>query len=471
MGPPIHAIADAAPFRCVVHDCMSRYRPTSAARLMNRRSANGFGRPPIDQRLRPAPVPRSRAVHPRTAKPLPREPLLGRVEVGAAADRLARNAAPSRRPRYGLRRLVAGLVLVATLPVLFLAVSVFGALRTPGNEDFQAKWADWMRNHRATWFVNRIERRYYSGQAPPVGGAPKVLTTVVPPSRGVTADPRTANPLLAPKPVRLVVPGLPSEGTWRPTGPLVNGHPAMYVAEARPDAVHTSVLTTLVWIDPNALRIRLIPGAREPGGKWLQPPDIEGGALQTIVAAFNGGFRLKDAHGGFYAEQHESAPLRIGAASVAIEKSGGVQIGQWGRDVRLTHDTESVLQNLVLLVDHGRPVPGIDIGKSDQWGSTLGNKVYVWRSAIGVDASGAILYAAGPGLRASSLADVLARAGAVRAMTLDINPEWVTFNFFDHPDSQHPDDVRGRKLIDSMNRTPDRYLHKESRDFFTISTS
>ncbi len=366
-------------------------------------------------------------------------------------------------------------MLVGALPTLFLAVSVISALRTPGNEDFQAKWADWMRNHHATWLVNRMERQYYSDQAPPVGGKPKGLAAVLPPSPKavipVAPTPHGPRLLPPPKPVRLVVGGLPGEGTWRPTGPLVGGHPVMYVAETRPDAVHTSVLTTLVWMDPHALRLRLIPGAREPGGTWLQPPEIEGAALRTIVAAFNGGFRVKDAHGGFYAEHRASTPLRVGAASLVIERSGTVQIGQWGRDVGMSAETEGVLQNLVLLVDHGRPVSGIDAGASRRWGSTIGNKVYVWRSAVGIDASGGILYAAGEGLRASTLADVLARAGAVRAMTLDINPEWVTFNFFDHPDPRHPELVQGRKLIETMKRPANRYLSKESRDFISVSTS
>lgn len=409
-----------------------------------------------------------------------------------ASDRSVDPRQPSARkrprPRYGLRRLLLSSGLVAALPVLFLSMSLVGALRTPGNEDFQAKWADWMRNHDASWLVNRMERHYYNGQAPPVGGRPKGLTTVRPPSGSVKSRPaptpgRLPAPtpghlpapmpgrLPAPMPVHLIVPGLPGEGTWRPTGPLVDGRPVMYVAEARPDAIHTSVLTTLVWLDPTALRLRLVPGAREPGGTWQQPPDIEGSALQSIVAAFNGGFRSKDSHGGFYAEHHASPPLRNGAASLVIGRSGTVDIGQWGRDVRMTPNTESVLQNLVLLIDHDRPVPGIDAGKSDQWGATLGNKVYVWRSAVGVDASGGILYAAGQGLRASTLADVLARAGAIRAMTLDINPEWVTFNFFDHPDPRHPGVVQGRKLIDAMKRPASRYLSKESRDFITVSTS
>jgi hypothetical protein len=54
-------------------------------------------------------------------------------------------------------------------------------------------------------------------------------------------------------------------------------------------------------------------------------------------------------------------------------------------------------------------------------------------------------------------------------MTLDINPNWVTFNFFDHTNPANAADVTGRKLVDGMQRSADRYLSNESRDFVTIS--
>jgi len=61
----------------------------------------------------------------------------------------------------------------------------------------------------------------------------------------------------------------------------------------------------------------------------------------------------------------------------------------------------------------------------------------------------------------------------VRGMTLDINPEWVTFNFYTHPDPAHPTWVTGAKLYPQMQRPADRYLGptEESRDFFSVSTS
>jgi hypothetical protein len=55
-------------------------------------------------------------------------------------------------------------------------------------------------------------------------------------------------------------------------------------------------------------------------------------------------------------------------------------------------------------------------------------------------------------------------------MTLDINPEWVTFNFYQHQQGD-PSQVTGVKLYPSMQRSADRYLPPtlESRDFFLVS--
>jgi hypothetical protein len=59
----------------------------------------------------------------------------------------------------------------------------------------------------------------------------------------------------------------------------------------------------------------------------------------------------------------------------------------------------------------------------------------------------------------------------VRGMTLDINPEWVTFNFFSHPDASNPSLIKPSSLYPQMQRPSDRYLGPtlEARDFFTVA--
>jgi hypothetical protein len=245
----------------------------------------------------------------------------------------------------------------------------------------------------------------------------------------------------------------------------------MYEAQFRADTVYTSQITTAVWIDVQALRVTLIPGLTEPGGTWAHPPFITAGERASTLAAFNGGFRFQDAKGGFYLNGRTAVKLRTGAASFVIYRNGAVNVGVWGTDVGMRPDVVAVLQNLVPMVYGGQVAASATYNDTSVWGSTLGASVVVARSGIGVTADGALVYVAGPALTARTLAESLQRAGAVRAMTLDINPEWVTFNFFSHPNPADPTLVVPSKLYPKMQRSADRYLGptRESRDFFTIS--
>ena len=403
-------------------------------RRMTSRPTDQSGRRPSEQRLRPPPVPRN---HPSSSinQAAAPEPLLRRRSFAPN-----RPASPSRGP--ALRPSTSSVRHGPWLrfPCSFLAMSVFGALRTPGNEDFQAKWADWMRNHHATWLVNRAERRYYAhssagrrhaeGLAPPCS-APRPASDRAGSATGggrLTAHHRPCTWWCPVCPVRdsggRPAPGRRTAGDVRDrsTARRRPHQRAHHTGLDRPDC-----LATAGWCPGARTRRHVAPAA---GHRRVA-------RSRTIVAAFNGGFRSKDAHGGFYAEHHASSPLRDGAASLAIgsRPRSARPVGS-----RRAHDRRH-RERAAEPGPAGRPRPPGPRHRRRQvrdWGATLGNKVYVWRSAIGVDASGGILYAAGPGLRASTLADVLARAGAVRAMTLDINPEWVTFNFFDHPDPAIP---------------------------------
>jgi hypothetical protein len=94
--------------------------------------------------------------------------------------------------------------------------------------------------------------------------------------------------------------------------------------------------------------------------------------------------------------------------------------------------------------------------------------VFVWRSAVGVDANGGLIYVGGNGLNAKTLGDVLVRAGAVRAMELDINSQWVSYYVYDQVFPYNPTAVKGRKLLPDMQRGDDRYLQPGERDFFAL---
>ena len=394
------------------------------------------------------------------------------------------------------------LLVVPAVVVVLFEVSVVGALASPGNQSFAAKWADWLRANHAGFLAQKFEEIYYSATAPSAGGRPKGLNkvpalagttttgTAAPtastartgtttagapgsPTSTTTVPPTTTTVppgLPAPAPVPLVVkPALPGEGQWQPTGPLVHGVPAMYEAQFRADNVYTSQITSAVWIDTKLLDLQLVPGSTEPGGTWAHPPYVTSAELPYLVAAFNGGFRFQDAKGGIYLEGRTGVPLVNGAASFVIYKDGRVAIGAWGSQVTMSPQVASVLQNVVLLVDHGQLAPSATYTDNAIWGYTLGGGYVVPRSGLGVTADGALVYVAGPALTARSLAESLQRAGAVEAMTLDINPEWVTFNFYSHP-AGNPLAVTGTKLYPQMQRSADRYLPPvlEARDFVEV---
>ena len=56
-------------------------------------------------------------------------------------------------------------------------------------------------------------------------------------------------------------------------------------------------------------------------------------------------------------------------------------------------------QNLALVVDNGQSAAGLDSEATTKWGATVGNQVLVWRSGVGVDKNGGLIYIAGRGCR------------------------------------------------------------------------
>jgi hypothetical protein len=279
-----------------------------------------------------------------------------------------------------------------------------------------------------------------------------------------------------PKPANLppvASPPLKGEGVWTPAGRPVDGMPAVYTTFTRPDAVHTSVVDGIAWMDTKLLAATLYSGSYIPGGgPWKHTAPVPPAAARTLVAAFNAGFRMDEANGGYYTDGRTVMPLRAGAASFVIYQDGSVAIGAWGTDVKMTPQVVAVRQNLALLVSGGRPVPGLDANDTTQWGFTLGNQVYVSRSGVGITANGALVYVGGPNLNITDLADLLVRAGAVRAMELDINVDWVNFATFapSSPTGQASAANATDLLPPAVMSGPDRYFESWwSRDFFTLS--
>jgi hypothetical protein len=153
--------------------------------------------------------------------------------------------------------------------------------------------------------------------------------------------------------------------------------------------------------------------------------------------------------------------MHDGEATLIGYTDGHVDVANWHYGSAAPASVSFARQNLPLLVNEGKPAPNLE--NNSEWGATVGAAVLVWRSGVGVDRRGNLIYAAGENQTVSSLAKALIRAGAVRAMELDINSYWVSFITYGAPGAEAP-----RNLLPAMNRSASRYLEPDDRDFFTV---
>jgi hypothetical protein len=236
----------------------------------------------------------------------------------------------------------------------------------------------------------------------------------------------------------------------------------------------------IAWMDVHLLAARLYSGSESPGGgPYRYTAPIQPASARYLVAAFNGGFKMNAARGGYYTEGRMVDPLRRGAASLVIYANGSVNVGAWGSDVRMTPEVAAVRQNLVPLVAGGRPTPRAKSTDWRAWGNTCGASSclhsvpgveHQWRSAVGVTGAGALVYVQGPALDPSQLAALLVRAGVIRGMELDINPSWPVFATYD-PAGQHGLAAPSNgHLLTATVRGPNTFFDASwARDFITMS--
>jgi hypothetical protein len=259
----------------------------------------------------------------------------------------------------------------------------------------------------------------------------------------------------------VISPALPGEGSWRLAGAPVRGGPSLLLTTFRPEAAYPRIVAGVAWFDATRTRLVLYPGRVEPPtgprGPMEIPPALRGG----VVAAFNSGFKLQDMVGGVYTLRHLYRPLVNGIGTIVGYANGRIDIRNWSGGPTPPPGVTLVRQNLPLIVDHGRLNPNLNDGP--QWGETLYNAVRVWRTGLGVDRRGNLMYAAANDQTVSTLAKILQRAGSVRAIELDINPYWVSFISYARPGAHAP-----AKLLPDIQRPLLRYLSPDDRDFFAV---
>jgi hypothetical protein len=400
-----------------------------------------------------------------------RDPRDGRpAQAGPRGQRKVRFRRLRRFARRRSVRVIAAIIGVFLIWVMFSAGQA--AFKNNG-QGFSANLAEWARDHYLGPVVTFGE--WLSYQPPKVGGKPSFSYAVpkgerITPSNGkhkgfVPDIPPTVKTLAAGAP-------LPGEGQWRVVE-KVKGEPAILVTFLRDGGQYTSYSNGIASIDQRLVKFSLRPGTEDPGsapsdgGNWGVPNYIPPGQRTGVLATFNGGFKLDSAGGGFYLNGMYHGSLVNGTASIVYYKNGTIKIGEWGRDFTMSSSIEGVRQNLELLVDHGKLSADANSAvKTSAWGATLGGGYWVWRSGIGITKNGRIIFVYGQALDAQDLGELLVRAGAVEGMQMDINPEWMKFDYYQA--DGHPGDPTPVPLLPAQQANPYSYYTPSTRDFTAV---
>ncbi|HKZ13472.1 MAG TPA: phosphodiester glycosidase family protein [Solirubrobacterales bacterium] len=377
-----------------------------------------------------------------------------------------------RRPRVEripLWRRVRRVLLAACLFCLAVAaVSWIPAVTGSRNLSISIASVEWLRSHGGNPIVTQIENWYYTLNEPEKGGP--ALTSL--PQVGVGAaagaeggeEGGAEKAVYRPPDVKpLIHPVLKGEGVWEKAGAKVGPEPPVLLTTFRSDPEYPQFVAGVAWLDSARTEVAYVPGLAEPPepledrGNGEVPP----GKRKRLVATFNGGFPLETSNAGLIYRGKVKETMVNGIATIVRYRDGRVDIVKWEHGPGAPKNVWFAKQNLPPIIYEGKLNPNLSDGP--EWGETVNNAVRVWRSGLGIDAHGNLMYAAANYQTVESLAKVLQRAGAVRALELDINEDWTSFISYRHPGAGEPSN-----LLPEMFRSPERYLEPDERDFFAV---
>jgi hypothetical protein len=380
-----------------------------------------------------------------------------------------RRARPRPRPRRRIPtwRRARRVVLSACLFCLGVAaLSWLPAMAGKRNIGVSVASVEWLRSHGGNPIVSEIENWYYTLNEPEKGGPPlKSLPQVgvAAAAEGGESEESEKTAYLPPDVNPLIHPKLHGEGVWQKAGAGVGARPPLLLTTFRSDPEYPQFVAGVAWIDASRTTLEYMPGTAEPPEplEHRGNSEVPSSQRKRLVATFNGGFPLETSNAGLIYRGKVKETMVNGIAPVVRYRSGKVDIVKWNHGPGAPPNVWFAKQNLPPIIYEGKLNPNLSDGP--EWGETVNNATRVWRSGLGVDAHGNLMYAAANYQTVESLAKVLQRAGAVRALELDINEDWTSFISYRRPGAVSPSN-----LLPEMYRSPERYLSPDERDFFAI---
>lgn len=309
-----------------------------------------------------------------------------------------------------------------------------------------------------------------AGQAEPVAEAEWFAGTTFPP------------PPIAPPHERSRQDG---DGQWQPLGSsesgdrLAEGTRVAYRTVIHPHVVSRWAKLTVVAIDLSGVRVGYVPGKADVeslkalGGSPPAPSERVGvvpdNQREALLVVFNGGFKPRHGRWGMRAGGTTLLPPRDEGCTVAVDQRGLVRVASWERLSQRESEPVSFRQTPPCLTQDGAIHPLLAQHNERPWSGFDPKRKTRRRSAVGVDASGRVLfYGLGEEMDPRVLAQGMLYAGAVNSAELDINWSWTRFLLFGQTRAGGLGVTS--TLIDPMVFQPGEYLKRDAaRDFFFLT--
>lgn len=402
-------------------------------------------------------------------------------ESKATGEKTEGGPRKKKRGKWRRRLLIALGLFVVSIPLLWIAIH-----RIPGFGPFMADTGRAiLGNDAIAWLEevaygaqDRINRSVRSGEEPaaywdvPSGEAEVPIAPTA--DAGVEWSLPTFRPeKLDPMHESFSAPG---DGQWvamkdprRPDDP-----PRMYKTLLHPDAHRSWSAVMIVAIDLRTVDVHSVPGRYEPKsnteeGKGIERPAvIDSQHHETLLAAFNGGYKTTHGKFGMHVDGVTVVTPKSKVCTVALLESGAFRIGSWE-----TMEGESFVffrQTPPCLYENHKLHVGLTVKDNLDFGATIDGNTVIRRSAIAVSEDGNTLFVGiGDHTTANAIADAMHHTGAPTVAQLDVNwsyPKFVTYE----PHEDGSGKLMAIALVEGFEYTEDEYIRDRApRDFFYLT--
>ncbi len=264
------------------------------------------------------------------------------------------------------------------------------------------------------------------------------------------------------------------DGVWAPVPDAVRpgDAPVLWRSVVHPDPRRVFAAIAVVAIDLGRVDLRLVAGTKEPFSPDIpaerRPGLVPEGHAGGLIAAFNGGFKAMHGHYGMMLDGDTFLPPRDKACTIALYRTGAVRIRTWPELRADEARMAAYRQTPPCLVEQGE-LHHLLYDSNRDWGATVSGETVIRRSALGVDATGKLLfYGLGEAVTARTLARGMKAAGAHDVAELDVNHAYPRFLLYGRgADGEGP---RARSaLIPDVQFKPEEYVAEPApRDFFYL---